>query len=62
MPGAQQGAAAGQEGPVRPQGLLQEMQALVVGFFTSLMPGVQPLLACHVLIHPSQEMGLRHMQ
>ena len=33
------GRGTGQTGPVRPRGVLQEIQALVVGFFTSLMPG-----------------------
>ncbi|CAL8469004.1 g8545 [Coccomyxa elongata] len=32
-------AAAAVAGPHRPRGLVQELQALVVGFFTSLLPG-----------------------
>ncbi|BDA42997.1 hypothetical protein COCOBI_04-0050 [Coccomyxa sp. Obi] len=32
-------AAAGVAAPQRPRGLVQELQALVVGFFTSLLPG-----------------------
>jgi len=34
------GGVAGQTGPMRPRGVVQEIQALVVGFFTSLMPGL----------------------
>ena len=42
-PAAQRGAAGLPGlGLVRPRGLLQEVQALVVGFFTSLMPGADP--------------------
>ncbi len=33
------GAGAGPTGRARPRGFVQEMQALVVGFFTSLLPG-----------------------
>jgi hypothetical protein len=32
-------AAAGQMGQARPRGFVQEMQALIIGFFTSLLPG-----------------------
>lgn len=46
-------AAAGQTGQARPRGFVQEMQALVVGFFTSLLPGdtLQRFLAwrCSIL-------------
>ena len=37
--GAGLSAGPAQMGPVRPRGVLQEIQALVIGFFTSLMPG-----------------------
>ena len=38
------GRGAGQTGPARPRGVLQEIQALVLGFFTSLMPGDAPTM------------------
>ena len=52
------GRAAGQTGPVRPRGVLQEIQALVVGFFTSLMPGKTPLLCFKASIRVTPATGV----
>lgn len=49
-PAAAAGAAT--PAPGRPRGLVQELQALVIGFFTSLLPGSR----IHPDVHSSQQL------